>query len=89
MIELNTLTYSVVSAALIGVIWLIRLEAKLLYLEKDHNKLDETSAKTELLFQAKVEKLSTDLNEIKISLARIESSIYRSTHQQQQLHKGE
>ena len=77
MTEINTLTYSVLSAALVGMIWLIRLEAKVLYLQKDHNKLDETSAKTELLFQAKVERLRTELNEIKISLARIESSIYR------------
>lgn len=56
-------------------VWLIRLEAKLLYLERDHNKLEETSTKTDLLFQTKVDKLMGDIHQIQVSLTRIETRL--------------
>lgn len=56
-------------------VWLIRLESKLLYLERDHNKLEETSTKTDLLFQTKVDKLMGDIHQIQVSLTRIETRL--------------
>jgi hypothetical protein len=72
--DLQTLVPAIgtIAAALI---WFIRLEAKLIYLEKDHNKLEDTSTKTDLLFQSKVDKLMADINQIQISLTRIETRL--------------
>lgn len=60
----------------IGLIWLIRLEAKVLYLEKDHGKLSKLSESNNIVFQSKVDKLGNDLGDIKIALARIESRMF-------------
>lgn len=68
--------WSAISGFVVVVTWFIRLEAKVLYLERDHAKLVETSQKTELLFQTKIDRLGNDLNDIKVCLARIESRIF-------------
>lgn len=75
MIQLVDVIWSIVGGGAVALIWLIRLESKVLYLEKDHLKLVENSQKTDLLFQTRIEKLGQDLNEIRICLARIESRI--------------
>lgn len=73
--DAGSLIVSLISGGAVVLIWLIRLESKVLYLEKDHLKLVENSQKTDLLFQTRIEKLGQDLNEIRICLARIESRI--------------
>ena len=79
MIEIAALTWTVGAGALGCVIWFIRLESRLIYLEKDHDKLVELSAKNDLAFDKKIDKLSNDLNEIRVILARIEGSL-KQTH---------
>lgn len=59
--------------ALGGLIWLIRVEAKVLTIERDLLRIENEAEKSSVSFQIKVEKLHNDLNDIKIALARIES----------------
>jgi hypothetical protein len=58
------------------IVWFIRLESKIIYLEKDHEKLVQSTAKTDLIFETKIDKLITDLNLIQISLTRIETQLH-------------
>lgn len=88
MIEMSQLTYSLICGAVFCLTWLIRLESKILYLERDHAKLDESSAKMDSLFQSKVDRLSNDLGEIKISLVRIESRMFSDHHSKQEISKN-
>ena len=59
--------------AISGLVWLIRLEAKTIAVERDLLRIESETEKTSVAFQLKVEKLHNDLNDIKIALARIES----------------
>ena len=87
MIEVVNLAWVFIITLVSSIIWFIRLEAKVLYLVKDHEKLAETSAKTDLLFQSKVDTLIYDLNKIQVSLTRIETKI--SMHNRADKHKEE
>ena len=75
MIEVANFAWTVGLVSLGCIIWFIRLEARLIYLEKDHDKLVELSAKNDMVFDKKIDKLSNDLNEIRVILARIEGSL--------------
>lgn len=66
--------------ALSGLIWAIRLEAKILTVEKDFVRIETETEKNSVSFQVKVEKLHNDLNDIKIALARIESRMIIPHH---------
>lgn len=57
------------------IIWLIRLEAKVIYMGNDHDKLEKLSTKTNDDFSKKIDSLTQGLNDIKVSLGRIEGSI--------------
>lgn len=74
MIEVANFIWIMGVSALGSIIWFIRLEARLIYLEKDHNKLVELSARSEMLFDKKIDKLSSDLSDIRVILGRIEGS---------------
>lgn len=58
-----------------GLIWLIRLEGKLISLERDHERLVDTSTKTDILFQNKIDTLLSDIHKIQGSLIRIETRL--------------
>lgn len=60
------------------VVWFIRLEGRIIYLERDHEKLVEQGAKTTVAFDTKLDRLSNDLLEIRVMLARVEGSLKKS-----------
>lgn len=72
MIETANFLWMIGLTALGSIIWFIRLEARLIYLEKDHDKLVKLSAKSEMMFEKKIDKLSSDLSDIRVILGRIE-----------------
>lgn len=82
MMNIANFAWIVGLSALGSIIWFIRLEAKVIYLERDHNKLEDTSNKTDMIFNQKVDKLGNDLNEIKISLMRIETRMFIDTQKE-------
>ena len=55
--------------------WLIRLEAKVMYLEKDHELHKVLVKESELLMWKKIEELQKDTKQVLLSLARIEESL--------------
>jgi hypothetical protein len=70
-IELSTLIIGFLS----GLVWLIRLEAKVLYLEKDHDTHKTEVKEKETLMWAKVDGLTASMNLVLQSLARLEGSL--------------
>ena len=55
--------------------WFIRLEAKVMYLEKDHEKHKLLVKENEKKIWEKVEELQSDTKKVLLTLARIEESI--------------
>lgn len=65
-----------VFAALIGVVaWFIRLESKVLYLERDHLKQNESNEKRESTMWAKIDAIQATSTAILQSLAKIEGKL--------------
>ncbi|QDP68080.1 MAG: hypothetical protein Unbinned5081contig1003_12 [Prokaryotic dsDNA virus sp.] len=60
---------------IVGVAWLIRLESKVLFLEKQHDEHKETTKEKDAAMWAKIDSLSNNINLIMQSLVRIEESI--------------
>lgn len=82
MSEIDTI-YKIgpLTVALIGAIaWLIRVEAKVLYLEKDHRDHKEVTKVREDDIRGKMDKLQETNISILQSLARIETEV-KSIHQ--------
>ena len=71
------LAWDVVVVAIGAIVWLVRLEAKILYLEKDHNKLEEKTAKSFASLGDRFDMLKANLSDINKSMARIEMFIER------------
>ena len=83
MIEIANFIWMIGLSTLGSIIWFIRLEARLIYLEKDHNKLVELAAKSEMMFDKKIDKLSSDLSDIRVILGRIEGSFIQQKYHAQ------
>lgn len=85
-------TYELISAswpilATIGglffaaVIWLIRLEAKVIYLEGDHIKLELASKEKERVMWEKIDALQNSLNQLLQGIGRVEGKLDAKEHQ--------
>ena len=61
-----------------GLIWFIRLEAKVLSNEKDTLRIDRELTQVEMSATSKIDILSNSLSEIRCSLARIEGALSKS-----------
>lgn len=60
-------------AGLIGLIaWFVRLESKILYLEKDHENQKHSNNKKDSAMWDKMNSIQSTMNDIQQSLARIE-----------------
>lgn len=57
------------------IVWAIRLEAKLLYVERDHNSHKDHVSKSDSVMWGKIEALSASLTSISLSLGRIEGRL--------------
>ena len=64
-----------IAPVVVTIIWLIRLEAKILYLEKDHITHKNDYKDQYSLMWAKIDFLSNNISMIMQSLARIEENI--------------
>lgn len=62
-------------ALISGLIWLIRLEAKVLYLEKDQTKEVKRSSEKDRNLWKEVKGIREEVHEVKTTLARIEGSL--------------
>jgi hypothetical protein len=71
--DITTIMISIVTV----IIWLIRLESKVLSIDRDLAKAVEHNEKNGGAFQQKIDKLHNDLTEIKLALVRIESRMFR------------
>lgn len=74
-IKLITDSWLVLLSIIAGVAWLIRIESKVLYLEKDHGKSNEANAKREEAMWKKFEEVNNKLTEALKSLSKIEGRL--------------
>lgn len=75
--ELETILTPTVLLLMSGVAWLIRLEAKVMYLDKDHREHKSAVKDNEKLMWKKIEELQNDTKQVLMTLARIEESLRR------------
>ena len=58
-----------------SIIWFVRLESKVLYLEKDHQSQKEIQEKKDTILWAKFDAIQTSTNEVREILARVEERL--------------
>ncbi len=77
--DINILSLWPIYLSAIGfTIWLVRLESKALYSEKEIVKIESKIAINNSQTELKINVLSGSLNEIKCSLARIEGALSKN-----------
>ena len=78
MEQLSSSNIQIIFAVLAGITWLIRLEAKVNYLEKDQKRMNTSFVDTNKDNNVKIDLLFKNLTEIKVSLSRIEGFLSKN-----------
>lgn len=73
--ELETMLTPTMLLLVSGVAWLIRLESKVMYLDKDHREHKSAVKENEKLMWKEIKELQTDIKQVLLTLARIEESL--------------
>ncbi len=71
---------SIVGFFIAGMIWFIRLEAKVIYLEGDHLKLEITTKEKERVMWEKIDALQNSLNQLLQGIGRVEGKLDAKEH---------
>jgi hypothetical protein len=64
--------WHIIVAAVVSLIWFVRLEAKVLYLGRDHEKLENAVKEKDKLLWDKIDCLRVDMTQILQAIARLE-----------------
>lgn len=72
--------WPIIIACVVFIVWLIRLESKVLYLENDHKKEVEAKMLEQDKIWEKLNELQTTLTNILQSLARLEGKLEGREH---------
>ena len=67
--------WHIILAASLSLIWFVRLEAKVLYLGKDHEKLEKAVSEKDKLLWEKIDCMRSDMTQILQAIARLEGRL--------------
>lgn len=65
-----------------GVVWFIRLESKVAYLDKDHSNLVVAVKEKDLAMWSKIDSIQTTLNQLLQAIARLEGKMDVRNHEE-------
>ncbi len=71
---------TIVGLVFIFIIWLIRLEAKVLYLEGNHARLELATKEKEIAMWEKIDSLQNSLNQLLQGMGRVEGKLDAKEH---------
>jgi hypothetical protein len=75
MMQFSIEITAVMGALVLAIIWFVRLEAKVMYLEKDHFSHKEHCGNSDKTIWVEIKTLQGTLNDIALSLGRIEGKL--------------
>jgi hypothetical protein len=67
--------WPIILAFILALIWLVRLEAKVLWLGRDHEKLEKSVAEKDKLLWEKFDAMRSDVTQILQAIARLEGRL--------------
>lgn len=65
-----------------GIVWFIRLESKVAYLDKDHSNLVTSVKEKDLAMWSKIDSIQTTLNQLLQAIARLEGKMDVRNHEE-------
>ena len=74
-LEILLKLWPIVMVLILSLIWNIRLEAKVLYLEKDHAREIKSSSEKDKLMWEKFDAVVTELTNVKMVLTKLQTTI--------------
>lgn len=71
---------TVIGLAFVALVWFIRLEAKVLYLERDLDKAETAAKEKERVMWEKIDALQNSLNQLLQGIGRVEGKLDAKEH---------
>lgn len=75
--------WPILVAMVVVIIWNIRLESKVLYLEKDHEREVKASAEKDKIMWSKFDNVVNELSDMKLVLTKLQTTIEMSNQTKQ------